>query len=290
MTAELKRGDLVRVQGAANNVRDEDNQTHKRPLFVSQPLLDFLKFFWDNYNEGVREFNVMGYSGVGKSCAAKILAAEVSRKRPDITLFYARSGVVLSDELRGSFATQRPAVAIIDQIRTEDLAKELGYFADCPGLTMVLIFSQINPLYFRTDQHRRQHDKRRYKFPFGNSGEDCAGAFGLPAVAFKPTDPPFFDSLEHKDPKTFLEQCEWANGHSQTLSLLVVQKKTPRELVNQTAELMREYFNQPDKENLSLSGCCADVQAQNERRGSTSGPSIHDFERRCPEPILLASL
>lgn len=251
ITADLKRGDLVRVQGDTNE-RDEKNETDKRPLVVSQPLVDFLKFFWDNYNKGIKEFNIMGDSGVGKSCAAKILAAEISRKRPDITLFYLRSGVNNPyEDLYQSLAAKRPTVAIIDQIQNEDIFSKLGYFADKPGLTMVLISSE-NSKHFRTDLHGSQHRKETYEFPFSNSGEDCAGAFGLLVPAFKPADPPFFDLLEKDDPKTFSEQCEWTNGHLETLSLLLVQKKTPKELVNDTAKSMRKYFEQPNKDHLAL--------------------------------------
>src|SRR5207248_11377388 len=98
-------------------------------------LLNLQKAFWTAYGHKKQEFRIRGPIGCGKSCAVKILAADIARQRPDITLYHCCSSEEL-DEIKRfvtaatESAEHSPTIAIFDQMCNNDIAASLGKLGD----------------------------------------------------------------------------------------------------------------------------------------------------------------
>jgi hypothetical protein len=137
--------------------RDEKYGPATNELFISAGTAKLLKEFWEIVEDNLvdcSEFCIDGPSGSGKSCAAQILAGDIRRKLPDAHVYHFRRWQYTDSEKDGILlAVKQSAKSVttyfmIDQVPNDDVAQDLGGFADLVNLNVVLISSANLQVYF----------------------------------------------------------------------------------------------------------------------------------------------
>eukprot|EP00657_Telonema_sp_P-1_P004492 TRINITY_DN20414_c0_g1_i1.p1 TRINITY_DN20414_c0_g1~~TRINITY_DN20414_c0_g1_i1.p1 ORF type:complete len:198 (-),score=11.07 TRINITY_DN20414_c0_g1_i1:88-681(-) len=91
-TQVLAHGDILRPSKASAHIRD---QAYSSDLVVTHGVLDLLSLFWRHLrtvgnDEPINELCLGGSTGCGKSCALRILQADIRRRLPDHPVCYVR--------------------------------------------------------------------------------------------------------------------------------------------------------------------------------------------------------
>jgi len=173
-------GDKLVVTNYEKNSRDEEfNPLDK--LVLTSGAVELLKYFWDHMDKdkksanNIQELCIGGASGIGKSCAVRLLVGDIIRRKPSWDVYYIRdyNNVVHKNELaRRLGRVTEKTYLVVDQIKTSEDAQSLGSFASNPSISVILV-SSANVPYFRERRAGIQHSKKVFDFRFSSSFGDC---------------------------------------------------------------------------------------------------------------------
>ena len=150
-------------------------------LVLTSGAVELLKYFWDHMDRDrksandIQELCIGGASGIGKSCAVRLLVGDIIRRKPSWDVYYIRdyNNVVHKNELaRRLGRVTEKTYLVVDQIKTSEDAQSLGSFASNPSISVILV-SSANVPYFRERRAGMQHSKKVIDFRFSSSFGDC---------------------------------------------------------------------------------------------------------------------
>jgi hypothetical protein len=252
-----KRGDIVYIQGDnSQNMRDTMFAPADHAYIITKGTASLLRTFWKDFNPNklTTELCIDGAAGCGKSCAVKILVADVCRRLPETQVFYWRGTAAshLSIVHNKIEVVDKDTILFFDQITDSTLARELSIFADRPSVRVVLV-SSANLAHFAEHREGRQHDKLVHSFEFSCDATDCQRYLSLmspgspPVVAkFQSVEVLGFSSRELPLPAAddYEAVCCWTNGHLLSISQIVRGVTTPETLLNERMNMMSDFMGQ----------------------------------------------
>ena len=162
------------------NDRDKLYNPHGK-LILTAGVVELLRYFWDHMDRdteaanNIQELCIGGASGVGKSCAVRLLAGDIIRRKPLWDVYYIREyrrGEHDSEVARRIGKVDTPTYLIVDEIKSSDDARSLGAFANNPLISVILVSSGNVP-HFQERRAGIQHSKMAIYFQFSASFEDC---------------------------------------------------------------------------------------------------------------------
>lgn len=183
ITNPLTEGQLVTVVGETRDRRD----AFAPDAFVVTPqYMKLAKKFFDNYansgdDEQWGELCIYGTPGCGKSCAAKILAAEIRNRIPGARVFMSRGenqGRLERpqfEQLIQERNQKRPIFVFVDQL----LEKELDLYANrADDHFYVILLASANYNYFRGISSNQRVPKKTFEYAFLFKGETTDAIMG----------------------------------------------------------------------------------------------------------------
>eukprot|EP00657_Telonema_sp_P-1_P009815 TRINITY_DN404_c0_g1_i24.p1 TRINITY_DN404_c0_g1~~TRINITY_DN404_c0_g1_i24.p1 ORF type:complete len:715 (-),score=90.89 TRINITY_DN404_c0_g1_i24:263-2407(-) len=262
----------VMIIQAPRNSRDQACLPPGGKLLRTLGVRHLLDQFWSAVDStvGSLEMCVNGAFGSGKSCALKILTADVQQKKsPDDEVWYFRDSLSESGSIRWQLMAmpQNSCVYLFfDQVMNDGLAQELASLADLSmscRLILVMVSSANVPHFHKEEPASSQHRKIIVAFPFSCSPSECQALVQLLKEEPDKEDP---DKEEAKEstfdyiPSGTLEVeslqmahpalddydaiFTWTNGHMLSISKLVLKRETPDEMLQRSAKLITEFLAQ----------------------------------------------
>jgi len=145
-------------------------------LFASSAVTTVLQTFFEGYKTDFKTFCIGGPSGVGKSIAAHLLAAQLLAQVPNARVLYNRTGLKnekLTSRVQGLGAQGLTTFLFVDQIRRNSVAVDYAALSGAyPSIWVILVASANLPMFHR-DGSSDQGIVSKIQIPYRASKRDC---------------------------------------------------------------------------------------------------------------------